>query len=58
VGGFAGQYADIDRVSAHHGDNHAPLVARHFLPYPDPGGDLLREDLVARYAVFLQGVQL
>jgi TnpA family transposase len=30
VGGFAGQYADIDRVSAHHGDNHAPLVARHF----------------------------
>ena len=30
AGGFAGQYADIDRVSAHHGDNHAPLVARHF----------------------------
>jgi hypothetical protein len=30
VGGFAGQYADIDRVSAHHGDNHTPLVARHF----------------------------
>ena len=30
AGGFAGQYADIDRVPAHHGDNHAPLVARHF----------------------------
>ena len=30
AGGFAGQYADIDRVSAHHGDNHTPLVARHF----------------------------
>jgi hypothetical protein len=30
AGGFAGQYADIDRVSAHHADNHAPLVARHF----------------------------
>lgn len=29
-GGFAGQYADIDRVSAQHGDNHVPLVARHF----------------------------
>ena len=30
AGGFAGQYADIDRVAAHHGNNHAPLVARHF----------------------------
>ena len=30
VGGFAGQHAGIDRVSAYHGDNHAPLVARHF----------------------------
>ncbi|MGH3237904.1 MAG: Tn3 family transposase, partial [Streptosporangiaceae bacterium] len=30
AGGFAGQYAGIDRVSAHHGDNHAPLAARHF----------------------------
>ncbi|MGH3276614.1 MAG: Tn3 family transposase, partial [Streptosporangiaceae bacterium] len=30
AGGLAGQYADIGRVSAHHGDNHAPLVARHF----------------------------
>lgn len=30
AGGFTGQYADIDRVSAHHADNHAPLVARHF----------------------------
>jgi hypothetical protein len=28
--GFAGQYGDIDKVSAHHGDNHVPLVARHF----------------------------
>ncbi|HEY6423742.1 MAG TPA: transposase [Pseudonocardiaceae bacterium] len=30
AGGFAGQYSDIDTVSAHHGDNHVPLVARHF----------------------------
>jgi hypothetical protein len=31
AGGFvAGQYSDIDRVAAHHGNNHAPLVARHF----------------------------
>jgi hypothetical protein len=30
AGGFAGPYSDIDKVSAHHGDNHVPLVARHF----------------------------
>ncbi len=30
AGGFTGQYTDIDKVSAHHGDNHVPLVARHF----------------------------
>ncbi|MDQ2790079.1 MAG: Tn3 family transposase [Actinomycetota bacterium] len=30
AGGFAAQYSDIDTVTAHHGDNHVPLVARHF----------------------------
>lgn len=30
AGGFAAQYNDIDKVTAHHGDNHVPLVARHF----------------------------
>jgi hypothetical protein len=30
AGGFAAQYRDIDAVSAHHGNNHVPLVARHF----------------------------
>jgi Tn3 transposase DDE domain/Domain of unknown function (DUF4158) len=30
AGGFAAQYRDIDTVAAHHGDNHIPLVARHF----------------------------
>lgn len=30
AGGFAAQYSDIDTVSTHHGDNHVPLVARHF----------------------------
>ncbi|MGH3857260.1 MAG: transposase, partial [Pseudonocardiaceae bacterium] len=30
AGGFTAQYADIDTVTAHHGDNHVPLVARHF----------------------------
>lgn len=30
AGGFASEYTDIDKVSAHHGDNHVPLVARHF----------------------------
>jgi TnpA family transposase len=30
AGGFAAQYRDIDLVAAHHGDNHIPLVARHF----------------------------
>ena len=28
--GFAAQYRDIDAVTAHHGNNHVPLVARHF----------------------------
>ena len=26
----ATQYNDIDKVAAHHDDNHVPLVARHF----------------------------
>jgi hypothetical protein len=30
AGGFPAQYSDIDMVTAHHGDNHVPLVARHF----------------------------
>ena len=30
AGGFVAQYNDIDKVAAHHGDNHVPLVARHF----------------------------
>jgi hypothetical protein len=30
AGGFGAQYSDIDKVTAHHGDNHVPLVARHF----------------------------
>jgi TnpA family transposase len=30
AGGFIAQYNDIDKVTAHHGDNHVPLVARHF----------------------------
>jgi TnpA family transposase len=30
AGGFFAQYNDIDKVTAHHGDNHVPLVARHF----------------------------
>jgi hypothetical protein len=30
AGGFVAQYNDIDKVTAHHGDNHVPLVARHF----------------------------
>ena len=30
AGGFAAQYNDINKVTAHHGDNHVPLVARHF----------------------------
>ena len=30
AGGFAAQYRDIDAVTAHHGNNHVPLVARHF----------------------------
>ena len=30
AGGFTAQYTDIDTVTAHHGDNHVPLVARHF----------------------------
>ena len=30
AGGFAAQYHDIDKVTAHHGDNHVPLAARHF----------------------------
>jgi Domain of unknown function (DUF4158) len=30
AGGFAAQYTDIDTVSAHLGDNHVPLMARHF----------------------------
>jgi TnpA family transposase len=30
AGGFAAQYTDIDAVTAHQGDNHVPLVARHF----------------------------
>ena len=30
AGGFAAQYTDIDLITAHHGDNHVPLVARHF----------------------------
>jgi TnpA family transposase len=30
TGGFIAQYNDIDKVTAHHGDNHVPLVARHF----------------------------
>ncbi len=30
AGGFTAQYRDIDTVAAHHGDNHIPLVARHF----------------------------
>jgi TnpA family transposase len=30
AGGFAAQYRDIDTVTAQHGDNHVPLVARHF----------------------------
>jgi hypothetical protein len=30
AGGFADQYSDIDTVCTHHGDNHVPLVARHF----------------------------
>jgi hypothetical protein len=30
AGGFPAQYRDIDAVTAHHGDNHVPLVARHF----------------------------
>jgi hypothetical protein len=30
AGGFTAQYRDIDLVAAHHGDNHIPLVARHF----------------------------
>jgi hypothetical protein len=28
--GFVAQYNDIDMVAAHHGENHVPLVARHF----------------------------
>ena len=43
AGGFAGQYADIDRVAAHHGNNHAPLVrgtsattGRRCSPWPVP----------------------
>lgn len=30
AGGFGAQYSDIDKVTAHHGDNHVPLVTRHF----------------------------
>lgn len=30
AGGFAAQYRDIDAATAHHGNNHVPLVARHF----------------------------
>jgi hypothetical protein len=30
AGGFVAQYNDIDKVTAHHGDNHVPLLARHF----------------------------
>jgi TnpA family transposase len=30
AGGFIAQYNEIDKVTAHHGDNHVPLVARHF----------------------------
>ena len=30
AGGFTAQYRDINTVAAHHGDNHIPLVARHF----------------------------
>jgi hypothetical protein len=37
VGGFAGQYADIDRVSAHHGDK--PRAAGGPALPPGPGGD-------------------
>jgi hypothetical protein len=30
AGGFGAQYSGIDKVTAHHGENHVPLVARHF----------------------------
>ena len=30
AGGFGARYSDINKVTAHHGDNHVPLVARHF----------------------------
>ena len=38
--GFGAQYSDINKVTAHHGDNHVPLVARGRPALPQrPGGD-------------------